>query len=49
MLTSIPLRHIDHRHEPPVAAQPIKIIHHDKALGLLVVNKPWGIVSSLDI
>lgn len=35
------ISHTSHRHEPPVTAQPIQIIHEDE--DLIVVNKPAGV------
>lgn len=31
---------IAHRHEPPVTAEPVRILHRDDVRGLLVVEKP---------
>ena len=33
-----------HRHEPPVAAKPVKIIHHDAEGEFVVIDKPGSIV-----
>lgn len=35
------ISHTLHRHEPPVTAQPIGIVHEDE--GLIVINKPAGV------
>jgi RluA family pseudouridine synthase len=35
--------HVMHRHEPPVSSRPVKVIHHDKERGLVVIDKPAGI------
>lgn len=35
------ITHTTHRHEPPVSAQPIGIVHEDE--DLIVINKPAGI------
>jgi len=37
-------RNIVHRHEPPVTAKPVKILHHDAERGFLVIDKPGSIV-----
>ncbi|OCH94146.1 pseudouridine synthase [Obba rivulosa] len=37
------IENIVHRHEPPVTATPVKIIHHDKEREFIVVNKPGSI------
>jgi len=33
-----------HRHEPPVTAKPVKIIHHDAEREFIVIDKPGSIV-----
>ncbi|KAK4191168.1 mitochondrial tRNA pseudouridine(32) synthase [Podospora australis] len=33
--------HTTHRHEPPVTAEPIRVIHEDD--GMVVINKPSGV------
>ena len=38
-------RNVVHRHEPPVAARPVKIIHHDTEREFIVIDKPGSIVS----
>ncbi|GME28709.1 RNA-binding protein [Neofusicoccum parvum] len=35
------ISHTMHRHEPPVTAQPIGIVHEDN--GIIVINKPAGV------
>lgn len=43
-------RNVVHRHEPPVTATPVRIVHHDKERGFLVIDKPGSIVrTSIDI
>ncbi|KAG9312337.1 pseudouridine synthase [Chiua virens] len=37
------IENVVHRHEPPVTAKPVKIIHHDKDRDFLVINKPGSI------
>jgi hypothetical protein len=38
-------RNVVHRHEPPVTAKPVKIIHHDAEREFIVIDKPGSIVS----
>lgn len=38
-------RNVVHRHEPPITADPVKIIVHDKEREFIVINKPGSIVS----
>lgn len=35
------ISHTLHRHEPPVSAQPIRVVHEDE--GMIVIDKPAGI------
>lgn len=37
-------RNVVHRHEPPVTAKPVKIIHHDAEREFIVIDKPGSIV-----
>ena len=37
-------RNVVHRHEPPVTSTPVRIVHHDKERGFLVIDKPGSIV-----
>jgi tRNA pseudouridine32 synthase len=37
-------RNVVHRHEPPVTAKPVKIIHHDVEREFVVIDKPGSIV-----
>ena len=41
------LRNVVHRHEPPVTAKPVKIIHHDAEREFVVIDKPGSIVGSI--
>ncbi|KIP03608.1 hypothetical protein PHLGIDRAFT_31741 [Phlebiopsis gigantea 11061_1 CR5-6] len=36
------IENIVHRHEPPVTAVPVRVIHHDKEREFVVVDKPGG-------
>ncbi|KAF9502954.1 hypothetical protein BS47DRAFT_1356567, partial [Hydnum rufescens UP504] len=40
------IENIVHRHEPPVTSVPIKIIHRDDELEIIVIDKPGSIVPS---
>lgn len=35
------ISHTTHRHEPPVTAQPVGVVHEDD--GLIIINKPAGV------
>ncbi|KAH9935201.1 pseudouridine synthase [Epithele typhae] len=37
------LENVVHRHEPAVTSTPVKILHHDKERGFIVINKPGSI------
>lgn len=37
-------RNVVHRHEPPVTARPVKIIHHDAEREFVAIDKPGSIV-----
>ncbi|TFY70093.1 hypothetical protein EVJ58_g33 [Rhodofomes roseus] len=37
------LRNVVHRHEPPVTSTPVRIVHHDKERGFIVIDKPGSI------
>lgn len=44
MRLSFWLRNVVHRHEPPVTARPVKIIHRDAEGEFVVIDKPGSIV-----
>ncbi|KAI0828033.1 pseudouridine synthase [Trametes gibbosa] len=37
------IENISHRHEPPVTSTPVRIVHHDKKQGFIVIDKPGSI------
>ncbi|KAI0645117.1 pseudouridine synthase [Trametes meyenii] len=37
------IENISHRHEPPVTSTPVRIVHHDKERGFIVIDKPGSI------
>jgi tRNA pseudouridine32 synthase len=38
------IENIVHRHEPPVASKPVKILHEDRDRDFIVIDKPGSIV-----
>lgn len=46
ILTRSMRRNVVHRHEPPVTATPVRILHVDKEKEFIVVDKPGSIVRS---
>ena len=38
------IENVVHRHEPPVTAKPVKILHEDKEREFVVIDKPGSIV-----
>jgi hypothetical protein len=41
------IENIVHRHEPPVASKPVKILHEDRERDFIVIDKPGSIVRSM--
>ncbi|KAJ8463436.1 hypothetical protein ONZ51_g10253 [Trametes cubensis] len=37
------IENVVHRHEPPVTSTPVRILHHDKERGFIVIDKPGSI------
>ncbi|KZT67634.1 pseudouridine synthase [Daedalea quercina L-15889] len=37
------IENVVHRHEPPVTSTPVRIVHHDKERGFIIVDKPGSI------
>jgi len=38
------IENVVHRHEPPVASKPVKILHEDRGREFIVIDKPGSIV-----